>query len=537
MSIHGSVTQRSPSNGLEDISLEHAVRRHLEALLQSEHFDASSRSREFLAYVVEEVLAGRDSDLSQASIAIAVFGRRPDFDAIIDPIVRVQAGRLRRSLERYYLLTGDGDALRIELPKGSYAPVFRQKTAGNGAGRSAARRLRPADGESAWPALLVHRLSSSSPPDGELAMQADDELTRELCRHGDVRVVREDDARATERPPAASLRFELLGTLRRVEDRRLIGVRLMDRAHGQQIWSDEYDGGPTADGWTPRLADIFRVIAARTGAEHGVIHRLLAGEHASGRRYEADDCSAVAAYHHVLFSRDVTELAPVLEALQHVIVRAPEIATGWTYLARLYLMNHSFELSALHTPISQTLKYASQAVLLVPDNARARCVLAETLLVIGELGAARDELEQGLRLNLHSLAHLETIGWLMALAGDWQGGMRVLHEARERNPYCLPHVSHALWADHLRRGEIEAAHVAALGYRDSGFFWRDLMIACCLGHLGRSSEAHASVAELLQAKPQFPQRGHTLIGHYIKSPELRETVTEGLRKAGLELTS
>src|SRR6476620_11285111 len=100
------------------------VREHLERVLRSPHFDGSARSREFLRYVVEEVLAGRAAYLKQAAIAVEVFGRKPDFDAVIDPIVRVQAGRLRRSLERYYLLSGDAHAIRIELPKGSYAPVF-----------------------------------------------------------------------------------------------------------------------------------------------------------------------------------------------------------------------------------------------------------------------------------------------------------------------------------------------------------------------------------------------------------------------------
>ena len=42
----------------------------------------------------------------------------------MDPIVRIQAGRLRRSLERYYLLSGKDDPVRIELPKGTYVPVF-----------------------------------------------------------------------------------------------------------------------------------------------------------------------------------------------------------------------------------------------------------------------------------------------------------------------------------------------------------------------------------------------------------------------------
>ena len=96
----------------------------LDRVLRSPHFDGSTRSREFLRYVVEEVLAGRAAYLKQAAIAVEVFGRKPDFDAVIDPIVRVQAGRLRRSLERYYLLSGDIDSIRIELPKGSYAPVF-----------------------------------------------------------------------------------------------------------------------------------------------------------------------------------------------------------------------------------------------------------------------------------------------------------------------------------------------------------------------------------------------------------------------------
>lgn len=105
-------------------NIEANVRHHLACLLASPHFDASSRSREFLRYVVDEALAGRGPALNQAAIAISVFGRDARFDPVLDPIVRVQAGRLRRSLERYYLLSGESQTLRIELPKGSYAPVF-----------------------------------------------------------------------------------------------------------------------------------------------------------------------------------------------------------------------------------------------------------------------------------------------------------------------------------------------------------------------------------------------------------------------------
>jgi hypothetical protein len=113
--------------------------------------------------------------------------------------------------------------------------------------------------------------------------------------------------------------------------------------------------------------------------------------------------------------------------------------------------------------------------------------------------------------------------------------MLLVRDATQRNPYCLPHVQQALWADHLRHGEFERAYAAALEYFDPSVFWRDLMIACCLGHLGRLDEAQTNVVDLLRAKPDFPHRGRALIGYYIKSAELCDLIVDGLRKVGLTL--
>ena len=104
-----------------------------------------------------------------------------------------------------------------------------------------------------------------------------------------------------------------------------------------------------------------------------------------------------------------------------------------------------------------------------------------------------------------------------------------------RNPYYFPQVSVGLWADHLRRGELEQAYQVALDYRDPTFFWRSLMRACSLGHLGRLDEARAHVSELLREKPAFPARGRVLIGRLVKPDDLQERVVTGLRKAGLTI--
>ncbi|WP_188261858.1 hypothetical protein [Azospirillum tabaci] len=92
--------------------------------MASDHFDASDRNRRFLRYVVEECLEGRAQQIKAYCIAVSVFNREPSFDPQSDPIVRLEAGRLRRSLEHYYLTAGRNDPIRIVVPKGGYAPRF-----------------------------------------------------------------------------------------------------------------------------------------------------------------------------------------------------------------------------------------------------------------------------------------------------------------------------------------------------------------------------------------------------------------------------
>jgi adenylate cyclase len=103
------------------------VRAQLARILASPDFDASERNRRFLSHIVEETLAGRGDRIKAYGIAVAAFDRDDSFDPQSDPIVRIEASRLRRSLERYYLLAGKDDPLRIEIPKGGYVAAFHRR--------------------------------------------------------------------------------------------------------------------------------------------------------------------------------------------------------------------------------------------------------------------------------------------------------------------------------------------------------------------------------------------------------------------------
>jgi hypothetical protein len=120
-------TQASRLNPLETGPKREQILDALQGILGSSDFIASDRNRRFLQYVVEKRLAGDSDRLKGYTIAVEVFGRDTTFDANIDPVVRVEARRLRDALERYYLTAGKADAVRISIPKGGYAPVFEQR--------------------------------------------------------------------------------------------------------------------------------------------------------------------------------------------------------------------------------------------------------------------------------------------------------------------------------------------------------------------------------------------------------------------------
>ncbi len=101
-----------------------AVREELGRILASEPFAASPMLSAFLRYVVEETLAARGDRLKAYSIAVGALGRGEDFDPNDNPLVRVQARRLRQTLARFYETCGERGPVRLDLPLGSYVPVF-----------------------------------------------------------------------------------------------------------------------------------------------------------------------------------------------------------------------------------------------------------------------------------------------------------------------------------------------------------------------------------------------------------------------------
>jgi len=105
-----------------------AVRAELRRIISSRHFRSSKRSQQFLEYVVEQKLQGNESGIKERLIGIEVFGRESNYATGDDPVVRVQAGEVRRRLE-LYRAESEKEDIWLELPIGTYIPVFRTRQA------------------------------------------------------------------------------------------------------------------------------------------------------------------------------------------------------------------------------------------------------------------------------------------------------------------------------------------------------------------------------------------------------------------------
>lgn len=118
---HSDVAQSLPENGLGE---RLTVLQELDRILSSRFFKSADRCKQFLRFVVLSKLDGETERLKERTIGTEVFQRPPGYATGEDPVVRVQAGEVRRRLERYYQEAPQPSPVRIELPVGSYSPVF-----------------------------------------------------------------------------------------------------------------------------------------------------------------------------------------------------------------------------------------------------------------------------------------------------------------------------------------------------------------------------------------------------------------------------
>ena len=114
-------------------STAESVRAQTDRVLGSSHFARSPTLSRPLRFVVEATLDVKEQELKEYRLGVDVFGRGSDFDPRVDPIVQMQAAKLRARLAEYYGTDGRGDAIVISIPNSAYIPAFARVGSSNSA--------------------------------------------------------------------------------------------------------------------------------------------------------------------------------------------------------------------------------------------------------------------------------------------------------------------------------------------------------------------------------------------------------------------
>ncbi len=518
-----------PSGGMEEpepcVIPPESVREQLHRVLAHPEFHGTLQQKEFLRFVVLETLDGRQDTIKGYTVATQVFGRKADFDPKIDPIVSIQANKLRRALERYYLVAGGSDPVRIEMPKGTYVPTFHLQPVPDSQAPPPTEESEALEGEDSWPTLLVRpfRNLTGDPDQDYLATGLATELTVELSRYQDVRVWR------------AGARFVIDGSVQRDTSGIKVAVHLIDGKTGKQLLGEMERARAEAPQLLALQEEFARVIAVKVAGEQGIIADALTRESRDKPPSQLSTYEAILRYYQYDRAVSLETYLRALEALEAAAEIEPECGQVWTLLARLYIDNISLEFSGLSTPLDKAVSFAEKGVLLNPASQRARICLARARMLANQIPAARAEAERALALNPHSFLFMDSLGYLFTLLGEWERGPALLKKAIRANPYCRPFVHYGLWLDWFRQQEYDQAYLETLNLRMTGNFWDPLVRAATLGQLGRTEEGEKAAAALFELKPDVPSRGRELIGHYIKFEDILERIVEGLRKVGVEL--
>jgi serine/threonine-protein kinase len=222
----------------------------VERVLANRLFLRSHRLCRFLRFSVEQTLAGKSARLKEQIIGVEVFDRKADYDPRIDPIVRVEARRLRAKLKAYYNSPGRGDPIMIVLPKGAYLPFFKMRAAAQEAAAAPAAHALAANGSGKKSIVVLPFANLLQGTDDDYFSDGlTEELIHLLTRVPNLRVVAWATAsqlRGRERD-LAGIRQQLhvgtllRGSVRRTEGRVRVTAQLIDSESGDYLWSETYD--------------------------------------------------------------------------------------------------------------------------------------------------------------------------------------------------------------------------------------------------------------------------------------------------------
>lgn len=497
------------------VPTEREIRDQVERIVLSTAFRTSDRLKHFITFVTSEALQGRADNLKEYSVGVHVFGRETAFDPRTDPVVRVQARRLRARLERYYKEEGQHDEVLVELPKGGYAPVFRAREVSTAA-------KAPVAGASQNNTVAVRAILDLSPDQHLDRFCA--ALTREVIRR--LSTVNGLKVAAPHLPSNSSAAMVVEGSVSQATEGLRLDVNLINLSTGCYECCESIDV-PAVDSFVAqdRIAD---ALIARL-QPHLASTRI--SRHQQTDNLTARNLCKQGLYH--LEQRTDESLERAAELFERAVIEDAQYSLAHAGLSDAYSMLGSYGLRPSTLMVTAAMSSAATAVMLDAESAHARTSLAHAkarahwnwldaalefqhairldptyatghhwyarccLVPLGRLDEARDEVLLAHSLDPVSSIIAREVASIHYYRRDYEGALAHCDQAIELNPH-FPHAYFILSLVQEKLGDFDEALAALL--RGAQLAPKSPRMIASLGRAraiaGRREDAIASLAEL-----------------------------------------
>ncbi|MDX8495343.1 hypothetical protein RFN29_27675 [Mesorhizobium sp. VK22B] len=565
----------------ENSATEQEARRELERIFSDPEFHCPERNRKFLRFIAEELFQGRERSLKAYSIAVDVFGRAADFDASVDPIVRIEATRLRAALTRYYESHGQDHPIRIDLPRGRYVPQFSRKEAGAAVEAPAAPELRLSPVSDArsksrlYPTMRAKSLSvaigvasglilgvlligfnsrlTSAPlisekPSLSIEMRLAEgysDANAEAFRDSLIVALSGFQSLRIRSPDAvtSSIPAEKGGVSQGsvIQNRYRLLLKSGADAKGPMLWwqvIDELTGetlrsgsekSPKEMGPGTSAIQLASQFAVRLASRQGVVNTIETARELE-RPTLGNGCILRAIL--AIETNNETALLGARGCLEQTLKIRESDADAYAMLTGVLL---KLEASGMTSELTdEAVSSADRAVALAPDSDRSYYAEMLAQFSIGNSEAAVQAGRRAMELNPSNPTTLAKLGRILFAAGRWDEGAELALKADQLNGLPFRDAETTLAFDAYRRGEFGEALLHLQHMKAIGCYSTQILKAATLGELGRMKEAGVVIGELRQSRPDFDKSLIADLTRLKLSPRLIDLIRLGLEKVGLK---
>lgn len=581
-------TDRTPASDRGAAPSNGRVEAALQQLLEDDSFTATPDRRRLLGYIVSETLAGRVATLKGVVIAQDVFGRGAEFDPQSDPVVRIEAHRLRRDLDSFYANHGNRATIRISIPKGAYVAHFEEiaglpfvptdepaeidPVVSGGEPPSARSRkwwpyglalvasifavafaswlvLGPRKQSSAisHPGIAVEQFTTlgGSEELGFFAEGLSHELVDRLMRFGSLDVY----AIPPGRIPLSTTALDELNQDQHIDyfasgtlsadgtgsEARL--VVLLKKSDGKVLWSGTYDSDMSAKDSLRLQDELAGQIASTLAQTYGIVASDIPASSGSSVLPSDPTFNCLQRAQHYRRAFDVRQRGPARECLERAVERDPQVSEVWAMLGWVLLETTLFErvdADQRQQLMERSLAATEEAVRLAPNSELSLQSRAATLFYSDRFQEAESAIRRAFELNPNDPEILHQMGWRLAARGNLDEGIGYLKEAISRSIDPPARYFNFLAIDALVRADFPEMLAHAQRSAGGGSPVGNVLLAIALKHApdGSPEAIAAALSRAGERQPKILSHPEQVFAAHKLVPSLADQIIDGMMDAG-----